>query len=122
MTDKGFEVVPGALRKTQASFVDAAERHIQLINQDLPNFRMSQLDLGLIGKLTGIIPEYNAALDQISQKVTASCSSLTSAAYNLDSAAKAYEAQDEEYYKKFGWLAEKVNEGGIYQPDQKGDH
>ncbi|UKD51095.1 hypothetical protein L3Q65_24515 [Amycolatopsis sp. FU40] len=120
MTGKGFEVVPQALRGAQSAFVDAAERHLQLAGQDLPDFRMNEQDLGILGHLAGIVPEYNAAVDQIMRKVAASSDSLAAAAHSLDTAAKAYEAQDEEYYKKFGWLAGKVNEGGVYQPEQKG--
>ncbi len=122
MTGKGFEVVPQALRRTQTAFVDSARRHLELCGQDLPGFKMNEQDLGLLGHLAGIVPEYNAAVDQILYKAAASCDSLDAAAHSLDTAAKAYEAQDEEYYKKFGWLAGKINEGGVYQPDDKGGH
>jgi len=123
MTRKGFEVVPRSLRSTQTAYQDAAHRYRQFLTNDIGDLIMNEEDLGLIGQMAGVVSDYNKSVTRIADKSAMSLNSLMSAANSLDIAAKAYEAQDEEYYAKFGWVAGKFEDnGGVYQPDSKGGH
>jgi hypothetical protein len=121
MSGKGFEVIPQALRDTQTAFDDAASRWDNLSQKDLPTWRMHDGDLGLLGRLAGVVQDYNGAIDQVIGKAKAGSDGFRQASVNLDKAAKAYEAQDEEYYKQFGWASATINDGGgVYQPKKSG--
>ncbi|WP_020663148.1 hypothetical protein [Amycolatopsis benzoatilytica] len=122
MSGKAYEVVPQSLRATQDSYRKAAEGLAYLAAAQIPMYAIPPMGLGLLGRESGIEADYNGAIQQIEMKVADSCRSITYAADNLDTAAKAYEAQDEEYYKKFGWLDRQGQDGGVFEPDSSGGH
>ncbi|MGP4015714.1 hypothetical protein [Saccharopolyspora sp. 5N708] len=105
-----YRVVPEALRRAQQSFEHTAERWNDFAINTLPGWKMSPGDLGLIGRMSGIVDEYNSAVDEITRRVQAGQQTLEQAAGSLHDVALDYEAQDEEYYAKFGWIKRDLDE------------
>lgn len=103
----GWRVVPQALRKNQFAFDNAAHRWGTL-SRSLLDLRLSELDLGILGKVAGIIEDYNEALETIDGKVKPGQQRLTDDGNALRSVADLYENQDRSYYESFGYLAEQL--------------
>lgn len=99
----GYRVVPQALRKNQFAFDNAAHRWGSL-RRSLLDLRLSELDLGIIGQVEGIINDYNKALETIDGKAVTGQQHLTSSGNALRSVADAYDGQDRSYYESFGYI------------------
>lgn len=111
-----YKVVPEALRRAQQSIEATAQRWNEMATHTLPGWKLSEGDLGLIGRMAGIVEEYNSAVDQITNKVQQGQSSLEHAGTALDDVARSYEEQDEEYYVKFGWIERDLDD--VARPPQ----
>lgn len=105
----GWRVVPQALRRNQFAFDNAAFRWGTL-RTSLLDLRLSELDLGIIGKVEGIIEDYNHALETIDKKVDTGRQRLTDSGAALRTVADVYEAQDQSYYESFGYLGEQLGQ------------
>jgi hypothetical protein len=105
-----YRVVPEALRGAQQSFEHTAARWNEFAIKTLPGWKMGGGDLGLIGRMSGIVDEYNAVVDEITRRVQDGQRKLEHTAGSLHDVAKDYEAQDEEYYAKFGWIERDLDE------------
>ncbi|MBN6034026.1 hypothetical protein [Amycolatopsis sp. 195334CR] len=100
----GWRVVPQALRNNQFAFENAAYRWKSL-QQSLLDLRLSELDLGIIGSVEGIVGDYNRALETIDGKAKAGEQSLIDTGNALRTVADVYERQDQAYYESFGYIA-----------------
>lgn len=103
----GWRVVPQALRTTQFAFDNAAFRWGTLRGA-LLDLRLSELDLGIIGKVEGIVVDYNHALETIDKKTETGQRRLTDSGAALRTVADVYESQDQSYYESFGYLGEQL--------------
>ncbi|HTI25213.1 MAG TPA: hypothetical protein VL652_29755 [Kutzneria sp.] len=114
MSNDGYEVVPESLRHAQQTFDDARERFQHLALNETPQWQLGAFDLGLLGGRSGVVAEYNAALNHVRDKLRESSARFGEISAALNTTAKIYEAQDEKYYEQFGWLAQDAN--SPYQP------
>lgn len=105
----GWRVVPQALRRNQFAFDNAAHRWATL-RQSLLDLRLSELDLGILGRVEGIIEDYNHALEKIDGKVEKGQQRLTDSGNGLRAVADVYENQDRSYYESFGYLAGRLGQ------------
>jgi hypothetical protein len=108
MEHHGYIVVPAALRNAQRTYDQVTDRWDNLRDQ-VRSWKFEDDSLGLLGKLADVISYYNSAVDKIAEKLTTGSQSLRAASDALDAVAKAYEAQDEEYYAKFGWIQQEMD-------------
>ncbi|GAA0651340.1 hypothetical protein GCM10010174_88860 [Kutzneria viridogrisea] len=113
---EGYQVVPQALRNAQRSFEDANDRFAGLTLNEMPTWHLGDGDLGLLGRNAGVVVDYNQALETVREKSRSAAQNFSAVSDALNTAAKVYEAQDEEYYKQFGWLAQSLD--GPYQPSK----
>ena len=109
MQHEGYLVVPAALRDAQRTYDHTTDRWNTLRDRVLA-WKFDDDSLGLLGRLAGVITDYNEAVDKIADKLTTGSTSMRAASDTLDTVAKAYEAQDEAYYAKFGWLEKQMDE------------
>lgn len=109
MSHEGFLVVPAALRNAQASFDKTADDWHSLREGMLASWKFEDDSLGLLGRLADVISDYNSAVDTIAEKLMTGVQSMRSASDTLNIVAAEYEAQDEEYYAKFGWIESEMN-------------
>lgn len=115
LTEKGFRVVPAAVRNAQKTYDIVARNWTQLRDDmDAHRWKMEDGELGLIGREAGIIDDYNEMIDTIADKLNTGAERLRGAGEALNAVASAYEAQDETYYAKFGWLDKQLD--GVAPP------
>jgi hypothetical protein len=114
----GYKVVPQALRAAQAPFDDAAHSWSSL-EKDLDHWQLAEGDLGLIGRRTGIVDKYNGAVGVVQKQLSTGTTIFQDASTQLDTVAKKYEAQDEQYYDQFGYLDANLN--SVSQPNPTGN-
>lgn len=115
LSEKGYRVVPAALRNAQKAFAITGDKW-DALGKDMAGWTLADGDLGLLGKLAGVVSDYNEAVNAITDKVQTGAQSLHAAGTALNTVAAAYEKQDEEYYAKFGWT-EKQMDGVAAPPD-----
>jgi uncharacterized protein YukE len=104
----GWRVVPQALRDTQKSFDDTANRW-QSLQTSVAGWKLGDGDLGLLGRAAGIIGDYNGSVDQIHTKLGTGYQSLHDASTALNGVAAEYEKQDEAYFEAFGYKEEDLD-------------
>lgn len=102
--EEGYRVVPGALRNAQQAFDAAAGQWTTFHRFNLPGWRMEPGTLGLLGRLAGVVGDYNGAVDTISNTVESGIAEFTAGSDALHESANAYEAQEEDYYAEFGYV------------------
>jgi hypothetical protein len=108
LTEKGYRVVPGALRNAQKTY-DIVASDWTMLREDMLGWTMDDSELGLIGKAAGVVTDYNEAITAITGKLRTGAESMRSAGEALHDVASAYEAQDAAYYAKFGWLENQLD-------------
>lgn len=108
-----WRVVPQALRSSQRAFEDTADQWYGL-HRALPEWKLGDGDLGLLGRVAGVVEDYNQAVDDITTKAKTGVDSFRAMSQALDDVARTYEAQDEKYYEAFGYLDE--NRGKVPPP------
>ena len=113
LTEHGYRVVPAALRNAQKTYDITAASWVQL-RDDVLGWTLGDNDLGLLGRVAGVVADYNSALATIGDKLQTGSESLRSASDALNQVATAYEAQDEKYYAKFGWTQRQLE--GVAPP------
>jgi hypothetical protein len=113
LTEKGYRVVPGALRNAQKTY-DIVARNWTLLREDMIGWKLDDSELGLIGRQAGVVDDYNEAIDTIAAKLDTGAERMRSAGEALHEVATAYEAQDAAYYAKFGWLDKQLD--GVAPP------
>jgi hypothetical protein len=108
-----WRVVPQALRDSQVAFDDTADRWEGLY-LTMPDWRLDDGDLGLLGRVAGVVKDYNQAVDTITAKTQTGLDSFRAMSQALDDVARTYEALDEKYYEAFGYLDK--NRGRVPPP------
>jgi hypothetical protein len=98
----GFRVVPDALASAEDAYGTVSDGWDQL-GGNLESWRLGDNDLGLLGRVSGVVGAYNAAVTMIHDKLRLGGLSFDSAQSSVGKVAKEYLAQDEKYYAKFGW-------------------
>lgn len=105
-----FKVVPEALRRAQMAF-DYAQQEWGILAESMRSeWLMGAGDLGLIGRVSGIVDVYNAVVAEMSSQVETGQVKLARTSDALREVASDYEAVDEEYYEKFGWIERDLDE------------
>lgn len=104
----GYQVVPAALRNAQRTY-DAVADAWEGLHQAMQGWKLGDDDLGLLGRRAGVVGDYNGAVDTILDKLQTGMDQLRAASDALNQVATAYEAQDAEYYAKFGWTAAQMD-------------
>jgi hypothetical protein len=115
LSEKGYRVVPAALRNAQKAFAITGDEW-DALGKEMAEWTLADGDLGLLGRLAGVVGDYNQSVNEIIGKVQTGAQSLHAAGTALDTVATAYEKQDEKYYAKFGWT-EKQMDGVAAPPD-----
>ena len=113
LSERGYRVVPGALRNAQKAFAITGDEW-DALGKDMAGWTLADGDLGLLGRLAGVVSDYNEAVTAITDKLQTGAQSLHAAGTALDSVAAAYEKQDEKYYAKFGWTEKQMD--GVAPP------
>ena len=113
LSEKGYRVVPGALRNAQKTY-DIVARSWTSLREDVRRWKLDEGDLGLIGREAGVVGDYNEATDTVADKLGTCADRMQSAGEVLHEVATAYEAQDAEYYARFGWLENRLD--GVAPP------
>jgi hypothetical protein len=106
---EGFLVVPAALRDAQRTFHQTVDEWSTLREGMLASWKFDDDSLGLLGRLADVISDYNSAVDTIAEKLMTGMQGMRTASDTLDIVAKEYEAQDEAYYAKFGWIESEMD-------------
>lgn len=73
------------------------------LRQQVTSWKLADLDLGVLGKQSGVVHAYNTAVDTVAGKLAQGKISFDGAEDSVGQVAKEYLARDEEYYAKFGW-------------------
>jgi hypothetical protein len=115
LSEKGYRVVPAALRNAQKAFAITGDEW-DALGKEMAGWTLADGDLGLLGRLAGVVSDYNEAVAKITDTLQTGTQSLQAAGTALNSVATAYEQQDEKYYAKFGWT-EKQMDGVAPPPD-----
>ncbi|MFL6142159.1 MAG: hypothetical protein ACJ72N_09895 [Labedaea sp.] len=113
MSEQGYRVVPASLRNAQKAFAITGDEW-DALRKDMAGWTLGDTDLGLLGRLAGVVSDYNGAVTTITDKLQTGAQSLHAAGTALDSVAAAYEKQDETYYAKFGWTEQQMD--GVAPP------
>lgn len=102
-----YRVAPQALRKNATEFYDIADAWTNSKNK-LSGAHMATDDLGLLGKLENVPASHNAALNNVLDRLGKGFEALNSAAETLKKIADEYESRDAKYYRKYGYLDERI--------------
>lgn len=113
LSHNGYLVVPAALRNAQKTY-DVVAASWDTLREDVLSWTLEDGDLGLLGRLAGVVGDYNGAVQEIADKLQTGSQSLHSAGEALNHVAAAYEAQDEKYYAAFGWTQKQMD--GVAPP------
>ncbi|OLF04534.1 hypothetical protein BLA60_40295 [Actinophytocola xinjiangensis] len=76
----------------------------------MKQWSMDSFTLGALGEAEGYPGDYNEVLTEIVTKVGAVMESFVSADLVLREVAATYEAQEAEYYEKFGYVEEELED------------
>lgn len=110
MTD--YTVVPKAVRDGSIAFDDAADKWDGFVKSTKSGpggpdhqstWRLNMSDLGVLGRMSGVIDEYNKAVATIAGKAQESATALREASETLNVVATEYEKQDYTAYERFGY-------------------
>lgn len=108
MSDIGYEVVPGALRKSATELSQVADAW-KAAKDKLEGQTMRDYELGQLGKDQDVPGSYNEALSAVLDRLGQGFEALSNATTTMREVATAYEAKEVEYYTTFGYLAEQVD-------------
>lgn len=105
VTGIGYYVVPDALRKNATAWEDVQHNLMGLVETARNDWNMNDGDMGIIGRNTNFVKQYNEARNEIIEKVVKDSYQSMETKEKLDNVATTYEDKDAEYYKKFGYLS-----------------
>lgn len=108
MSDIGYEVVPGALRKSATELSQVADAW-QAAKDKLEGQTMRPDELGLLGEEQDVPGSYNEALSAVLERLGQGFAALNNATTTMSEVATAYEAKEADYFTTFGYLAEQVD-------------
>jgi hypothetical protein len=107
-----YTVVPKAVRDGSTAFGTAANKWSGFYRSTKNGpggadhqsvWRLGMSDLGVLGRMSGVIDEYNSAVNTIATKANDSATALNQARDALNVVATEYEKQDYSAYERFGY-------------------
>ena len=107
----GYEVVPDALYAMVQEFNEASNvwRDLQA---GMHGWSMDTFTLGMLGEAVGYPAGYNEVLEKVFSKVDEAMESFVGTEVALREVARTYGAQDAEYYERFGYVEEELDNEG----------
>ncbi|QUG99467.1 hypothetical protein HUO13_00420 [Saccharopolyspora erythraea] len=106
----GYSVVPDSLRGTTTAWEGSRDRWLQLASRMDGEFYMPDNAMGLLGREQNFPQSYNEARSTIARKLAEGAEVLATTSTDLDRVATEYEEKDYEYYKKFGYLNDEMDD------------
>lgn len=106
----GYSVVPESLRGTTTAWEESRDRWLLLASRMETEFYMPDNAMGLLGREQNFPRTYNEARATIGRKLSEGAEVLGGTSTDLDRVADEYEDRDYEYYKKFGYLNDEMDD------------